>query len=155
MTSVFSTILFFCLLQIKNKYKNKNSTKNTLLWTLLFGILNSIIIFFSSFKLGYEEGLALSTDIGAPAYDEKSKTFSKSITIKGVKGYMSYQLDDVNKIININIDDAIINSMMPQGIVGPAGAPGIQGNIGVQGVPGPSAKVEITNKAPAIDVNSS
>jgi hypothetical protein len=153
MTTVFSTILFFCLMQIKNKYKNKNSTKNTLLWTLLFGLLNYIIIFLSSLKINFHEGLDLSTNMLGPVYDEKTKIFNKTITVKGVEHTISFEIDNQKKIINIKIADDLISAMMItngepgiQGKPGIQGVTGIQGIAGIQGIPGPPGIIEITNK---------
>lgn len=147
MTTIVSAILFFCLMQIKNKYKNKNSTKNTLLWTLLFGILNYILIAASSFRILLEEGLALSTDLQGPVWDKETDSFSKLITVNNVSGHVSYKIDNVNKMFNVKFDDALIDAIIPKGVSSGPGIQGIPGPPGPPGAPGAPGIVEITNKS--------
>jgi hypothetical protein len=148
-TTIFSSILFFVLMQIRNKYKNKNSTKNSLLWALLFGILNYIILITCKFRHGIEEGLALSIPF-PPVYDIDSQAFSTSVKVKDVTGYISAKFDPVNKMYAVNVDDALLGSIMPQGITGAPGAPGLtgangekgsQGNTGNKGDPGLTGEI--------------
>jgi hypothetical protein len=124
-------------MQIRNNYKNKNTTKNAILWTILFGILNYLIIILSSFRMSIAEGLEVTTDYYGPVLDEKTKTYSKKITVKDVTGKISFKFDMANKMTNINIDDALVNAIIPKGV------PGVPGAQGIQGIPG---IVEITNK---------